>query len=58
MNKKNIELQLYLRLDRGQKYKRDVRANKKSAFTVQGYCSSIYRPGTQPGRNYIYVLYN
>jgi hypothetical protein len=22
------------------------------------YCSSIYRHGTQPGQNYIYVLYN
>jgi hypothetical protein len=27
MNKNNIELHLYLRLDRRQKYKRDVRAN-------------------------------
>jgi hypothetical protein len=27
MNKNNIELHLYLRLDRRQKYKRDARAN-------------------------------
>jgi hypothetical protein len=30
----------------------------QSAWTVQGYCSPIYRRGTQPGRNYIYVLDN
>jgi hypothetical protein len=28
----------------------------KSAWTVWEYCSPIYRHGTQPGQNYIYVL--
>jgi hypothetical protein len=43
-----------------QKVKAQVcRANEcKSVWIVQGYCSPIYRHGTQPGQNYIYVLNN
>jgi hypothetical protein len=37
-----------LRLERRRKYKRDAKANAKSASAVRGYCSPIYRHGTQP----------
>jgi hypothetical protein len=33
------------------------KANAKSAWTVRGYCSSIYRHRTQPVTNYNYALY-
>jgi hypothetical protein len=55
MNKNNIELHLYLRLEG--KYKRDAKANAKSACPVQEYYSSIYRHGSQPMQNYIQALY-
>jgi hypothetical protein len=47
-NKNDIKLQMYLRLERRQKYKRDTKANAKSACTVREHYSSIYRHGTQP----------
>jgi hypothetical protein len=31
---------------------------QESAWTVQGYCSPIYRHMAQPVYNYIYALYN
>ena len=45
---RNIKLQMYLRLERRRKYKHDAKANAKSASAVRGYCSPIYRHGTQP----------
>jgi hypothetical protein len=39
---------MYLRLEGKQGYKRDAKANAKSACTVREHCSSIYRYGTQP----------
>jgi hypothetical protein len=36
MNKNNIELHLYLRLDRRQKYKRDARANTSQREQYRG----------------------
>jgi hypothetical protein len=44
-------------LREGEKYERDAKANAKSAWTVRGYCSSIYRHRTQPVANYNYALY-
>jgi hypothetical protein len=44
-------------LREGKKYKRDAKANAQSAWTVRGYCSSIYRHRTQPVTNYNYALY-
>jgi hypothetical protein len=58
MNKNNIELHLYLRLERRQKLKHDARANTSQCEQYGGYCSPIYRHGKQPGQNYIYVLDN
>jgi hypothetical protein len=54
----NIELHLYLWLDRRQKSKRDARVNTNQREQYRGYCSPIYRHGMQPGQNYIYVLDN
>jgi hypothetical protein len=52
-----IELHLYLRLDRRQKSKRDAQVNTSQREQYGGgYCSPIYRHGTQPGQIYIYVL--
>ena len=45
-------LHWYLRLAR--RWRRESDYN--SAWGVRWYCSSIYRHGTQPGWNYIYVL--
>jgi hypothetical protein len=56
MNINNIELHLYLRLDRRQRSKYDVQVNTSQREQYGGYCSPIYRHGTQPGQNYIYVL--
>jgi hypothetical protein len=36
MNKNNIELHLYLRLDRRQKYKRDAQANTSQREQYEG----------------------
>jgi hypothetical protein len=44
-------------LREGEKYERDAKANAKSAWTVRGYCSSIYRHRTQPVTKYNYALY-
>jgi hypothetical protein len=42
----------------GKQFKRDAQANTGQREQYHGYCSPIYRHGTQPGQNYIYVLYN
>jgi hypothetical protein len=54
----NIELHLYLRLDRRRKSRCDVRVNTSQREQYRGYCSPIYRHGAQPSQNYIYVLDN
>jgi hypothetical protein len=46
---------MYLQLEG--KYKRDAKVNAKSAPTVRGYCSPIYRHRSQPMQNYIHALY-
>jgi hypothetical protein len=42
----------------GKKFKRDAPANTGQHEQYRGYCSPIYRHGTQPSQNYIYVLDN
>jgi hypothetical protein len=44
-------LYLYLRVEKQEWRKSD----HNSAWTVRGYCSSIYKHRTQPGQNYIHV---
>jgi hypothetical protein len=46
----NNKLQMYLRLERKQEYKRDARVNAKLAWTVREYCSPIYRHESHPMR--------
>jgi hypothetical protein len=38
-------------------YRRDAKVNAKPAWTVQEYCSPIYKHGSQPMQNYINALY-
>jgi hypothetical protein len=47
-NKNDIKLQMYLQFVKRQKYEYDVKTIVKSAWTVRGYCSPIYRHGSQP----------
>jgi hypothetical protein len=49
------KLQVYLRYE-GKEYRRDAKMNAQSAWTVRGYCSPIYRHGSQPMQNYINAL--
>jgi hypothetical protein len=55
MNINDFELQMYLRSCGRQKYKRDAKANDRFPWTVQRYCSSIYRHRSQPVTNYNYA---
>jgi hypothetical protein len=55
MNINDFELQMYLRSCGRQKYKRDAKANDRLAWTVQRYCSFIYRHRSQPVTNYNYA---
>jgi hypothetical protein len=55
MNINDFELQMYLRSCGRQKYKRDAKANDRFPWTVQRYCSSIYRHRLQPVTNYNYA---
>ena len=55
MNINDFDLQMYLRSCGRQKYKRDVKANDRFTWTVQRYCSSIYRHRSQPVTNYNYA---
>jgi hypothetical protein len=52
-----IELHVYLQLEGDDSTSVTQKANTKSACPVRGYCSSIYRRGTQPTQNYIHALY-
>jgi hypothetical protein len=57
INRNIIELQVYLQLEGDDNTSVTQKANAKSACTVRGYCSPIYRHGTQPVQNYINALY-
>jgi hypothetical protein len=57
INRNIIELQVYLQLEGDDSTSVAQEANAKSACPVQGYCSPIYRRGTQPIQNYIHALY-
>jgi hypothetical protein len=57
LNRNIIALQVYLQLEGVDSTSVTQKANAKSACTVRGYCSLIYRHGTQPIQNYIHALY-
>jgi hypothetical protein len=48
MNKNNIELHLYLRLDRRQKYKRDARASTSQREKYRGTVHLFIGTGRSP----------
>jgi hypothetical protein len=48
---------MYLQLEGDDSTSVTQKANAKSACTVRGHCSPIYRHGTQPIQNYIHALY-
>jgi hypothetical protein len=48
---------MYLQLEGDDSTSVTQKANAKSACPVRGYCSPIYRHGTQPIQNYIHALY-
>jgi hypothetical protein len=58
INRNIIELQVYLQLEGDDSTSVTQKVNAKSACPVRGYCSSIYRHGTQPMQNYISALYS
>jgi hypothetical protein len=57
INKNIVELQVYLQSEGDDNTSVTQKANAKSACPVQGYCSPIYRHGTQPIQNYIHALH-
>jgi hypothetical protein len=57
INKNIVELQMYLQSEGDVSTSVTQKANVQSARTVRGYCSPIYRHGTQPIQNYIHALY-
>jgi hypothetical protein len=57
INKNIVELQVYLQSEGDNSTSVTQKANAKSASPVRGYCSPIYRHGTQPIQNYIHALY-
>jgi hypothetical protein len=57
INRNIVELQVYLQSERDDNTSVTQKANAKSASPVRGYCSPIYRRGTQPTQNYIHALY-
>jgi hypothetical protein len=57
INRNIDELQVYLQLEGDDSTSVTQKANAKSACPVRGYCSPIYRRGTQPIQNYIHALY-
>jgi hypothetical protein len=57
INKNIIESQVYLQSEGNDNTSVTQKASAKSAWTVQRYCSPIYRHGTQPLQNYIHALY-
>jgi hypothetical protein len=52
-----IEIQVYLQLEGDDNTSVTQKSNAKSACPVRGFCSPIYRHGTQPIQNYIHALY-
>jgi hypothetical protein len=57
MNKNNIELHLYLWLDRRRKYKRDARASTSQREQYGGTVHLFFWHRAQPVQNYIHALY-
>jgi hypothetical protein len=57
INKNIVELQMYLQSEGVDSTSVTQKANVPSASSVRGYCSPIYRHGTQPIQNYIHALY-
>jgi hypothetical protein len=57
INKNIVELQVYLQSEGDDSTSVTQKANAKSVCPVRGYCSPIYRHGTQPIQNYIHALY-
>jgi hypothetical protein len=57
INRNIVKLQVYLQLEGDDSTSVTQKANAKSACPVRGYCSPIYRRGTQPIQNYIHALY-
>jgi hypothetical protein len=57
INRSIVELQVYLQSEGDDNTSVTQKANAKSACPVRGYCSPIYRRGTQPTQNYIHALY-
>jgi hypothetical protein len=57
INRNIVELQVYLQSEGDDSTSLTQKANAKSACPVRGYCSPIYRRGTQPTKNYIHALY-
>jgi hypothetical protein len=57
INRNIVKLRVYLQLEGDDNTSVTQKANAKSACPVQGYCSPIYRRGTQPIQNYIHALY-
>jgi hypothetical protein len=57
INKNIVKLQVYLQSEGNDSTSVTQKANAKSAPIVRGYCSPIYRHGTQPIQNYIHALY-
>jgi hypothetical protein len=57
INRSIVELRVYLQLEGNDSTNVTQRANAKSACSVRGYCSPIYRHGSQPMQNYIHALY-
>jgi hypothetical protein len=57
INKNIVELQVYLQSEGDNSTSVTQKVNAKSASPVRGYCSPIYRHGTQPIQNYIHALY-
>jgi hypothetical protein len=57
INKNIVELQVYLQSEGDDSTSVTQKVNAKSAWPVQGYCSPIYRHGSQPMENYNNALY-
>jgi hypothetical protein len=57
INRNIVELQMYLQLEGDDSTSVTQKADDKSACPARGYCSPIYRRGTQPIQNYIHALY-
>jgi hypothetical protein len=56
INRNIVELRVYLQLEGNDSTSVTQKANAKSARSVRGYCSPIYRHGSQPMQNYIHAF--